>query len=71
MLAAEQGVQDRLRNEIVKAQADSGTTGDLPYDIIMGLPLLDAVVREALRLYAPVPQLFRQYAKKIHSHLPY
>ena len=49
-MSIRQDLQDSIRAEILKARADSGTAGDLPYDILMGLPLLDAVTRESLRL---------------------
>ena len=40
--------QTRLRREIIAARMD----GDLPYDKLMSLPFLDAIVRETLRVYA-------------------
>ena len=46
LLAQHQDVQDKLRKEIVEARDGK----DIPYDKLMGLPLLDAVCRETLRL---------------------
>ena len=34
----------------------------LDYDILMGLPYLDAVCRETLRVYPPVASVSREYA---------
>jgi len=60
ILATQQDLQDRLRTEVRKARADSATEDDLSYDTLMGLPLMDAVVREVLRLYPPVPRIPRE-----------
>ena len=48
-LAKDQGVQERVRQEILSAQ-DAQGGGDIGYDDLVGLPLLDAVCRETLRL---------------------
>lgn len=62
ILAEKQDVQAQLRSEIRKAKQDyaiaQGLSGpweevEVPYDILMGLPYLDAVVRETLRVYPP------------------
>ena len=55
-LALNQDVQSRLRDEVTAARKEHG---DLEYDILMGLPYLDAVCRETMRLFPPVPQLNR------------
>ena len=60
ILATQQDLQARLRAEILKARADSGATGDLTHDILVDLPLLDAVTREILRLHPPVPMTERE-----------
>lgn len=44
-LAQNEGVQARLRQELVEAQRE----GHMSYDELMRLPLLDATVRETLR----------------------
>nr|BAK09536.1 cytochrome P450 [Postia placenta] len=55
LLAEHPGVQDKLREELVKAfQA-----GELSYDELMHLPYLDAVVRETLRLHPPLATITR------------
>lgn len=45
-LALNPELQDRLRNEIT----DATTHGDLDYDQLLALPLMDAVFRETLRM---------------------
>ncbi|TBU25896.1 cytochrome P450 [Dichomitus squalens] len=68
ILSQEQQVQARLRNEVRKAKlahaVDHGIDGEwerisLPYDTLVSLPFLDAVVRETLRLYPPTNMLNR------------
>ncbi len=46
-LAIHQGVQKRLREEIISAKVDEA---ELSYDKLMSLPFLDAVCKETLRL---------------------
>ena len=48
--------QQKLREEVTEARA---VNGDLDYDTLMNLPYLDAVCRETMRLYPPVPILDR------------
>ena len=50
LLGMHQDVQERLRAEILEAQAGD----EVSYDLIMELPFLDAVCRETLRVYANV-----------------
>jgi len=73
MLAKHPHVQAQLRAEVcdamtayqafnvdhLHAQHESGSVR-LSYDALMNLPLLDAVVRETLRLYPPLPILTRK-----------
>jgi len=56
LLAEDPCVQERLRDEI-RAAAQGG---DIPYDELVSLPYMDAICRETLRLYPPVPYLYRQ-----------
>ncbi|RXW17125.1 hypothetical protein EST38_g8730 [Candolleomyces aberdarensis] len=58
VLSEHQDVQDKLRAEIRQAHEEHGPR--LPYDVLVALPLLDAVCRETLRLYPPVPTLLRE-----------
>ena len=46
LLAQHPDVQDNLRNEVLEASNGE----DLDYDTLVGLPYLDAVCRETLRL---------------------
>ncbi|KAH8115665.1 cytochrome P450 [Phellopilus nigrolimitatus] len=51
-------VQSRLREEVTAARKERGGT-DLDYDTLMGLPYLDAVCRETLRVFPPAAQVER------------
>lgn len=59
LLCLHPDVQEKLRAEIIEARAQNGG-GDLDYDALVALPYLEAVCRETLRLYAPVPFVSRQ-----------
>ena len=56
ILAEHQDIQTQVREEVTAARQ---TYGDLDYDTLQSLPLLDAICRETLRLYAPVPNIVR------------
>ncbi|KAF7969971.1 hypothetical protein HWV62_25452 [Athelia sp. TMB] len=56
LMAQHQDVQSRIRDEI---RAARDREGDLDYKQLDSLPYLDAVIRETLRLYAPVPIIDR------------
>ncbi|KAJ2922914.1 hypothetical protein H1R20_g14188, partial [Candolleomyces eurysporus] len=60
LLSKNPDIQTRLREEIREARQ---LHGDLQYDELVALPLLDAVCRETLRLHPPVPFVTRE-AKK-------
>lgn len=73
MLAKHPQVQEQLRTEICGAMAvyevpdvdhshakDESGSARLSYDVLMNLPLLNAVVRETLRLYPSLPVLTRR-----------
>jgi cytochrome P450 len=53
-LSRDLDVQAKLRDELLSVSTDSPTMDDMN-----GLPYLDAVVREALRVHAPVPATVR------------
>ncbi|KZP05461.1 cytochrome P450 [Athelia psychrophila] len=60
LLAQHPDVQNDLRCEISEAwQRDGDGDGGLDYNTLGSLPYLDAVVRETLRLYAPIPLAHR------------
>ncbi|KAH8086002.1 cytochrome P450 [Cristinia sonorae] len=73
-LALDDHLQARLRGEIRKAKQEYATfqaeleeddsdvsweNVELPYDVLLGLPLLDAVFHETLRMYPPVTEITR------------
>ncbi|KAJ8488872.1 hypothetical protein ONZ45_g13796 [Pleurotus djamor] len=62
LLATHQDIQERLRSEIHAALRDNDCER-LPYDAMIALPLLDAVLRETLRLFPPVPFVRRTTLK--------
>lgn len=49
IMAHNSGIQDKLRAEIVEAQKVHGK--DIPHDVLVELPYLDAFCRETLRVY--------------------
>ncbi|KAF8173130.1 cytochrome P450 [Mycena galopus ATCC 62051] len=53
LLAEHPKDQEQLRTEIQRAKAD--IKGQISYDQLLALPFLDAVYREAIRLFPPVP----------------
>ncbi|KZV72136.1 cytochrome P450 [Peniophora sp. CONT] len=61
MLALNQEVQDKLRQEFIAA----GAPDNLDYELLDRLPYLDAVCRETLRLYAPV-RFIQRVARQDH-----
>ncbi|TFK29499.1 cytochrome p450 [Coprinopsis marcescibilis] len=58
LLSEHPEVQERLREEIQEAQAQNA--GELDHDQLVNLPYLDAVCRETMRVYPPVPMLLRE-----------
>ncbi|KAI0329087.1 cytochrome P450 [Cubamyces sp. BRFM 1775] len=60
-LAEHPDIQQKLREELMDADADKG----LEFDALMNLPLLEAVCRETLRIDAPVAQVFRETRKDV------
>ncbi|EIN05371.1 cytochrome P450 [Punctularia strigosozonata HHB-11173 SS5] len=61
LLSENPDVQHKLRDEILEARNSQGH--ELMYDELDALPYMDAVIRETLRLYPPVPILFRTATK--------
>ncbi|KAG6844218.1 hypothetical protein H0H87_008764 [Tephrocybe sp. NHM501043] len=57
LLATHPEAQERLRAEIQEALKEH--EGDIPYDVLVSLPFMDAVCRETLRVHAPVPKVMR------------
>ncbi|KIJ60897.1 hypothetical protein HYDPIDRAFT_42968 [Hydnomerulius pinastri MD-312] len=62
LLANHPEAQERLREEYKQAKAEKG---ELDYDDIVGLPYLDAVCRETLRLHPPATIIGRVARKDI------
>ncbi|KAH8114780.1 cytochrome P450 [Phellopilus nigrolimitatus] len=58
ILSQHPDAQSRLREEVMTARGERGGD-DLDYDTLMGLPFLDAVCRETMRVFPPVTQLDR------------
>ena len=58
MLAHHPEEQGKLRDEI-RAARKANDDKEFDYDTLNGLPYLDAVCRETLRLHAPVTSLNR------------
>ena len=78
ILAREPQAQARLRADIRKAKsayaATQGYEGNwedvsLPYDILVGLPYLDAVVRETFRMHSPTNMINRTCVSSLFHHL--
>lgn len=74
LLSERPEVQDKLRAEILEASPDGE---DIPYDTLVGLPYLDAICRETLRLCVislPAEALFDLFrAPQLHPcshHFP-
>ncbi|KAG6835647.1 hypothetical protein H0H93_016143 [Arthromyces matolae] len=63
LLASNQTIQDQLRAEVTEAL--SKHAGDIPYDDLHTLPLMDAICRETLRLYPPITRVMRVARKDI------
>ncbi|KAH9940666.1 cytochrome P450 [Amylocystis lapponica] len=63
LLAEHPEDQERLRQEIQAAKVEC--KGEISYDQLLSLPFLDAVYRESIRLYPPVPYQDRMAVKDI------
>ena len=50
LLSENLDVQEKLRAEIIQAAESDAVDGVLEYDKLMGLPYLEAVCRETLRM---------------------
>ncbi|KAI0763044.1 cytochrome P450 [Trametes elegans] len=79
MLACNLAAQSRLRKEVRKAKEEYAAEQDinswqdagLPYDVLVNLPYLDAVVRETLRVHPPTSMLNRVATKDTILPLQY
>ncbi|KAJ7289345.1 cytochrome P450 [Mycena rebaudengoi] len=65
LVAADKDLQHRLRVELQEAKAKKTEGEDLDFNELERLPLLDAVVREMLRMYSPVTFIWRQTQKDV------
>ncbi|KAJ8081555.1 hypothetical protein PM082_007400 [Marasmius tenuissimus] len=59
LLSQRPEVQSKLRQELRAAREAQGGE-NVPYDVLVALPYLDAVCRETLRLYGPAPRVTRE-----------
>ena len=57
-LAKHPEVQSKLREEVSAARKENGGL-DFDYDTLMGLPYLDAICRETVRAFPPIPIIAR------------
>ncbi|KAG6844695.1 hypothetical protein H0H93_016403, partial [Arthromyces matolae] len=57
-------IRDEVREKLRNQRAEGDFSGRLNYDDVMALPLLDAVIKETLRLYPPVPFVRRTAVKE-------
>ncbi|KAJ7148550.1 cytochrome P450 [Mycena crocata] len=71
LVAADSDLQQRLRLELQEAKAKKAPGEDLDFNELERLPLLDAVVREMLRIYSPVTFVWRQTKKDVMIPLTY
>ncbi|GLB42388.1 putative cytochrome P450 family protein [Lyophyllum shimeji] len=58
LLSIHPEAQDRLRAEVTACLKTHGSE-NIPYDELVALPFMDAICRETLRLYPPVPTVVR------------
>ncbi|KAF8641734.1 hypothetical protein AX16_009811 [Volvariella volvacea WC 439] len=65
LLSQNQDLQQRLREEIKQAKEAKDNGEELTFSEVNALPLLDAVVKETFRVYAPVIFVWRQTTKDI------
>ncbi|KAJ6582349.1 cytochrome P450 [Mycena capillaripes] len=71
IVAENPDLQQRLREEICEAKARKAPGEDLDFNELERLPLLDAVVREMLRIHSPVTFVWRQTLKDVMVPLTY
>ncbi|KAJ7031887.1 cytochrome P450 [Mycena alexandri] len=71
IVAEDTDLQQRLRAELQEAKAKKAPGEDLDFNELERLPLLDAVVREMLRIYSPVTFVWRQTIKDVMVPLTY
>lgn len=68
-LARHQGIQERVREEIVSAKEGNG--GVIDYDLLNSLTYLEAVINETLRMYPPLIESEREctedYVLKVNT----
>ncbi|KAJ7166841.1 cytochrome P450 [Mycena filopes] len=71
IVAEDTDLQQRLRVELQEAKANKAPGENLDFNELERLPLLDAVVREMLRIYSPVTFVWRQTMKDVMVPLTY
>ncbi|KAJ7103844.1 cytochrome P450 [Mycena epipterygia] len=71
LVAIDTDLQQKLRVELQQAKAKKAPGEDLDFNELERLPLMDAVVREMLRVYCPVTFVWRQTIKDVLIPLTY
>ncbi|KAJ7103857.1 cytochrome P450 [Mycena epipterygia] len=71
IIALDTDLQQKLRVELQQAKAHKALGEDLDFNELERLPLLDAVIREMLRVYSPVTFVWRQTMKDVMIPLVY
>ncbi|KAJ7304515.1 cytochrome P450 [Mycena albidolilacea] len=71
IVAEDVDLQEKLRSELREAKAKKEPGEDLDFNELEKLPMLDAVVREMLRMYSPVTFVWRQTTKDVMVPLTY
>ncbi|XP_055542715.1 uncharacterized protein LOC129728307 [Wyeomyia smithii] len=67
-LALNQSIQDRIYDEIVKILGSQPLSKDLNYQDLQDFRYLEAVIKESMRLFPPVPLIGRQLVEDLEMN---